>query len=49
MATTSNDSTGGTSGDGGSMSQALAFLKEPLGMGIALGLSIALALGYLIL
>lgn len=48
MATTNNDSTGGTT-SGGSLSPALAFLKEPLGMGLAAGIAIALALGYLIL
>lgn len=31
------------------MSQALAFLTEPLGMGLAAGIAIAIALGYFIL
>jgi len=31
------------------MSQALAFLKEPLGIGLVAGIAIAIALGYFIL
>ena len=44
------ETTDGTTTDGGgTLSQALAFLKEPLGMGLVAGIVIAIGLGYFIL
>jgi hypothetical protein len=44
------ETTDGTTTDGGgTLSQALAFLKEPLGMGLVAGILIAIGLGYFIL
>lgn len=44
------ETTDGTTTDGGgTLSQALAYLKEPLGMGLVAGIVIAIGLGYMIL
>ena len=40
---------GTTTYGGGTLSQALAYLKEPLGMGLVAGIAITIGLGYFIL
>ena len=49
MAETTNDDTQNDSGSGGITDSLMAFLKEPLGIGLAAGMAIALVLGYMIL